>query len=134
MECLVCGSEAESIDHALLNYVFSSLVWSLWPKNPLRTQGIKKSFLDSAVFILSHSTLQDLELFFAMAWAIWSNRNRIVHKDCGLSPLQVWQWAKNTVDDFASFDNWDFGPIRSFPSNWDWCNLLVFALLCKLVV
>lgn len=113
----ICGSEAKSIDHALLNCDFSSLVWSLWPENPLRTQGIKKSFLDSAILILSHSTLQDLEVYFAIAWATWSNRNKIVHNDCGLSPLQVWQTAKNAVDNFASSANWDFSPIRT-PSNW----------------
>ena len=66
-DCPVCGSKVESLDHALLNYVFSSSVWCLWPENPLRTHGINKSFLDSIIFILSHATLHDLELFFAIA-------------------------------------------------------------------
>ena len=33
--CLVCGKEAKNIDHALISCDFSSLVWNLWPKNPL---------------------------------------------------------------------------------------------------
>ena len=66
-DCPIYGSEVESLDHALLNCVFSSSIWCLWPKNPLRTHGINKSFLDFAIFILSHATLQDLELFFAIA-------------------------------------------------------------------
>ena len=68
--CLVCGNEAESLDHALLDCAFSSSVWSLWSENPLSIHGIKKSFLDFIIYILSHTTLQDLELFFAIAWAI----------------------------------------------------------------
>ena len=84
--CLVYGKEAKNIDHALISCDFSSFVWNLWLENPLRLQGFGKSFSDSALFILSHSTPQDLELFFATAWALWSNRNRIVHKDDSLSP------------------------------------------------
>ena len=33
--CPVCKNEAESIDHALLDCVFSSSVWNLWPENLL---------------------------------------------------------------------------------------------------
>lgn len=116
--CHVCGNGAESIDHALLHCDFSSLVWELWLENPLHTQGFKNSFLDSALFILSHSTLHDLEIFFATAWALWSNRNRIVHKDNGLSPLQVWHMARNVVEDFACSANWDFDFVRPAASNW----------------
>ena len=68
--CRVCGNEPESLDHALLDCAFSSSIWSLWSENPLSIHGIKKSFLDSIIYILSHTTLQDLELFFAIAWAI----------------------------------------------------------------
>ena len=89
--CPVGSSEVESLDHALLHCAFSTSVWCLWSNNPLHTHGINKSFLDSTIFILSpsYATLQDLELFFAIAWAIWLNRNKIVHKDSSLLPLQV---------------------------------------------
>jgi len=33
--CLVCGKKAENMDHALISCDFSSLVWNLWPENPL---------------------------------------------------------------------------------------------------
>ena len=118
MACPVCGNDAESVYHALLRCDFSSLVWEFWLENPLRIQGFINSFLDSALSILSHSTLHDLEIFFATAWALWSNRNRIVHKDGGLSPLQVWLMARNVVDDFACFASWDFGLVRTASSCW----------------
>ena len=116
-DCPICGSEVESLDHAFLNCVFASLVWCLWPKNPLHTHGINKSFLDSIIFILSHATLHDLELFFAIACAIWINRNKIVHKDCSLPPPQVWQLAKNVTEDYVSLATGDLGQIRTPPSN-----------------
>ena len=53
MACLVCGNDAETVDHALLRCDFSSLVWDFWLKNPLCIQGFKNSFLDSALSILS---------------------------------------------------------------------------------
>ena len=71
--CPVCKNEAESIYHALLDCVFSSLVWNLWLENPLNSHGIKLSFLDSSIFVLSHATIQISELFFTIAWAIWFN-------------------------------------------------------------
>lgn len=116
--CPVCGNEAESLDHALLDCIFSSTVWSHWSENPLSIHGIKKSFLDSIIYILSHATLQDLELFFATAWAIWFNRNRLVHEGCGLPPMQVWHLAKNSVDDFVCSATWDFNQARVSPSSW----------------
>ena len=116
--CLVCGYEAENINHALISCDFSSLVWNLWLENSLRMQGIGKSFLDFTLIILSHLTPQDLELFFAMTWALWSNRNRIVHKDNNLSPLQVWHMVKIVVEDYAYSASWDFDPTRPAPSKW----------------
>ncbi|XP_065623112.1 uncharacterized protein LOC136064802 [Quercus suber] len=119
MTCHVYGNEAEIVDHALLRCDFSSLVWDFWLENPLRIQGFKNSFLDLALFILSHSTLPDLEIFFATAWALWSNRNRIVHKDNGLSALQVWHMARNAVEDFACSLSWDFDSVRPAASKHD---------------
>ena len=41
-----------------------------------------------------------------------------MHKDCGLLPLQVWQLAKNVVDDYVSSATWDLNQIRTSPSKW----------------
>ena len=112
---LVCRNGAENLDHALLDCAFSSLVWCLWSENPLSIHGIKKSFLDSIIYILSYATLQDLELFFSIAWVIWFNRNRLVHEGNGLPSIQVWHLAKSSIDDFACSTTWDFSQTRTPP-------------------
>ncbi|KAL0006246.1 hypothetical protein SO802_013807 [Lithocarpus litseifolius] len=116
--CPVCRNEAETLDYAPLDCAFSSLVWCLWSENPLSIHGIKKSFLDSTIFILAYATLQDLELFFFIAWAIWFSRNRLVHEGCGLPFTQVWHLAKSSVDDFACSATWDLSQSRAPLSSW----------------
>ena len=41
-----------------------------------------------------------------------------MHKDGGLSPLQVWHMARNAVDDLACSASWDFGLVRPASSSW----------------
>lgn len=53
-----------------------------------------------ALIMLSKGSSQGLQLFFASSWAIWYNRNQVVHNETCLHPSQVWDIAKNTVDDF----------------------------------
>ena len=114
--CSVCKNEAESLDHALLGCAFSSSVWNLWLENPLSIHGIKNSFLDSTIFILSHAPLQGSELFFTVAWAIWYNRNKVVHEGCGLTLNQVWQLVKSSVEDYVCSALWDFSHPKAAPT------------------
>ena len=116
--CPVCKNEAESIDHALLDCVFSSLVWNLWLENPLNSHGIKLSFLDSSIFVLSHATIQISELFFTIAWAIWFNWNKVTHEGCRLIPNQVWQLAKSSVENYVCLSSWDFSQPRAPQTYW----------------
>ena len=116
--CPVCKNEAESLDHALLDCDFSSPVWNIWLENPLSTHGIKISFLDSSIFVLSYATLQVSELFFTIAWAIWFNRNKVAHEGCGLTPNQVWQLVKSSVENYACSSLWDFCQPRAPPTCW----------------
>ena len=53
------------------------------------------------MFILAHKPSQDLELFFTVVWAIWYNRNRTIHEGKCSSPLQVWQMARSSTEDFS---------------------------------
>ena len=118
MICPVCKNEAKSIDHALLDSVFSSSVWNLWLEKPLSSHGIKLSFLDSSIFVLSHATLQISELFFTFAWTIWFNRNKVAHEGCGLTPNQVWQLANSSVENYVCSSLWDFGQPGAPPTCW----------------
>jgi len=69
--CPICGSEPENITHAILRYDFTTQVWNLWAENPLRASQNSLNFQDSAMLILTQKYTQDLETFFAVAWAIW---------------------------------------------------------------
>ena len=41
-----------------------------------------------------------------------------MHKDGGLSPLQVWHRARNVVEEFTCSASWDFGLVRPASSRW----------------
>ena len=98
--CPNCGLEPEDINHALLHCVAASLVWCCWTDFPRPPQSLNWSFLDMVLYLIHSSSSQVLELFFVLSWAIWSNRNKLVHNDSPLSPSQVWILATNTLEDF----------------------------------
>ena len=116
--CPICKKDPKCINHAFLSCDFSILVWNQWPENPLGMQEVRWSFIDSAMFILSHHSQQVLEFFFGIAWAIWYNRNKVVHEDCYLSHQQVWQLAMSVVEDFNNVVAWDFSQPRALPVKW----------------
>ena len=91
----------ESIHHDLLHCEFASRVWNFWANGLQLIQMNAWIFSDLALFILSHKSLQDLELFFTVAWAIWYNRNKSIYEGICSSPLQVWQMASCSIDDFS---------------------------------
>lgn len=57
-------------------------------------------FIDVVYKFCSSPNIVHLEYFFAIAWAIWHNRNLLVHNDKGLSPLQVWDLVRSVLEDF----------------------------------
>ncbi|XP_075649953.1 uncharacterized protein LOC142620475 [Castanea sativa] len=71
------------------------------------------------MFLLSHHPQHDLEYFFGIAWAIWYNRNKVVHEGNCLSHQQVWQIAKNVVEDSYNAADWDFPQLRPLPTKWN---------------
>ena len=117
--CPICEKAPKSINHALLSYDFSTLIWNQWPENPLGTQEVRWSFIDLAMSILSHHSQQDLEFFFGIAWTIWNNWNKLVHAKSRLSHQQVWQLAKSVVEDFSNAIDWDFSQPRPLPVKWN---------------
>ena len=86
-DCLACGEETENLTHALILCDFAPSVWSLWQDCPLNLLVNATDFIDVVHKFCSSPNIVHLEYFFAIAWAIWHNRNLLVHNDKGLSPL-----------------------------------------------
>ena len=92
--CPICGSEPENITHAILRCDFTTQVWNLWAENPLRASQNSLNFQDSAMLILTQKYTQDLETFFAVAWAIWYLYQMAQATTKKVSRLGIWQKAQ----------------------------------------
>ena len=99
-DCPICGKELENVHHALLLCDFANLVWDCWFDVPQMILRNNWTFHDLAMHVLIHKPSHDLELFLTVAWAIWFNRNKVIHEDKCSSPSQVWQMAKNLIEEF----------------------------------
>ena len=118
-ECPICGKELENVHHALLLYDFANLVWDCWSDVPQMILRNNWTFHDSTMHILVHKPSHDLELFLTVAWAIWFNRNKVNHEEKCSSPSQVWQMAKNLIEEFNEAESLDlFTPRPSQLYSW----------------
>ena len=108
--CPICGKETENLIHALISCDYALLVWSLWQDCLIKALLNAKDFTGLVHQISSYSAAKDLEFFFAISWFIWYNRNKLVHDENGLPPLQIWAMAKNIVEDFQEAILVDFPP------------------------
>ena len=59
-----------------------------------------KSFNDLVLHFCSSTSALILELFFAISWSVWYSRNKLLHGENGLPPLQVLEMAKSIVEDY----------------------------------
>ena len=69
------------------------------------------------MYILAHKPSHVLESFFIVAWAIWYNRNRTIHEGKCSQPSQVWQTARNTIEDFTDAAYTDLSTSRPLLSS-----------------
>ena len=130
-DCPACGEEVESLTHTLILCDFALSVWSLWQDCPLMLLVNATNFIDLVHNFCTSPNVEHLEYFFAIAWAIWHNRNLLVHNEKGLSPLQVWDLARSVLEDFheandvlcstkqSSNDGWISPPPGFFKVNVD---------------
>ena len=56
---------------------------------------VNMDIIDIVMKIFESSTSQDLELFFGIAWAIWYDRNKIVHESSSQFPDHIWSYTRN---------------------------------------
>ena len=63
---------------------------------------VNMNIIDIAMKIFESSTSQDLELFFGIAWAIWYDRNKIVHESSSQFSDHIWSYARKYIIEFKS--------------------------------
>ena len=111
--CPICDEELESLIHALISCDFALSVWSLWQDCPIEVLLNAKVFNDLVFQISSSPDAKHLEFFFAISWSVWYNKNKLIHDESGLPPLQIREMAKNIVEDFQEATTLDFPPMQS---------------------
>ncbi|XP_075665301.1 uncharacterized protein LOC142634958 [Castanea sativa] len=114
----ICAEEPESLLHALISCDLALSVWSLWPDCPTDVLLNAKDFNDLVLLISSSPNDKLLDLFFAISWSIWCNRNKLIHGESGLPPLQIWEVAKNLVEDYQEATSLDFSTKQPPQSAW----------------
>ena len=92
--CPACGKEPETISHVFVNCEMAKRVWRCWLDCSLVVLNANMDIVDIALEILDSGSSSDLEFFFGAAWAIWSNRNRIVYESSSQIPDHIWSFAK----------------------------------------
>ena len=66
------------------------------------------------LYLIHSNASQVPDLFFVLSWAIWSNRNKLVHNDSPLSPSQFWNLTICTLEDFKMAASLDILPSKAF--------------------
>ena len=101
-DCPLCGKVVESTSHALIFCNKISEVWWNWQNCPINLLAVNKSFVDLALEILDAGFPNDLETLFVTVWAVWYNRNQVVHESMCSPHFQIWNLAVRTQVDFKN--------------------------------
>ena len=88
--------------HVFVKCEVARRVWSCWVDSPINLLNVNTDIIDIAMKIVESGTSHDLEVFFGVAWAIWYNRNKIVHEASSQYPDQIWCFAKKYILEFKS--------------------------------
>ena len=104
--------------HALISCDSALSVWSLWQDCPIDLLLNAKDFNDLVLQIRSSPTALHLEFFFVISWSVWYNKNKLIHDENDLPPLQILEMAENLVEDFKKASSWVFPPRLSPQSGW----------------
>nr|XP_023912601.1 uncharacterized protein LOC112024185 [Quercus suber] len=99
--CPLCDKAIETITHALLHCEHAKLTWAFWCNSPVDLS-TSCDMVEIALDIIAKGSLHDLELFFAVAWSIWWNRNQEIHEDSGSPPIQAWDLAGGVLAEFKA--------------------------------
>uniref|UniRef100_A0A7N2MZD8 RNase H type-1 domain-containing protein n=1 Tax=Quercus lobata TaxID=97700 RepID=A0A7N2MZD8_QUELO len=108
----------ESLSHALISCDLALSVWSLWQDCPIEKLLNVKDFNDLVLHFCSPLLDKHLDFFFAIAWSIWHNRNKIIHNESRLPPGLNWDFAKNIIEEFEKASTWDYTPLQPPLHSW----------------
>ena len=106
--CPLCDKAIETTAHALFHCDHAKLTWAHWHNCPIDLSHCTREPVDFALAIAEKDSSFALELFFAVAWSIWWNRNQALHDDSGAPPRQIWDMANRILGEYkeaCSFSN-----------------------------
>ena len=101
-DCPLCKKALESTSHALFYCDKLWEVWWNWHDCPINLLARNMCLVDLALKILDSGSPGDLETLFATAWAIWFNRNQVVHEAKCIPHSQIWNLAMRTQEDYKN--------------------------------
>ena len=70
--------------------------------SPVNLLNVNSDIVDIAIKFFDSGTSRDLEFLIGVAWAIWYNRNKIVHESSSQFPDHIWGFAKKYILEFKS--------------------------------
>lgn len=79
--CPVCAIGDETLLYSLWDCSYTRLMWVVSPLSNNLTHYSTEILLDWIEYIHSKSTKYELELFVALCWSLWGNRNKLVYEN-----------------------------------------------------
>ena len=98
--CSQCGQAQEDTQHAIWGYEKVHEIW-----NPM-FDGVRQDYLGTSTFTdlvnLIGRQPKNLELFAAVAWYIWTQRNKLKHNEKFMQPQTILSTASILFSDFQN--------------------------------
>lgn len=98
--CPLYDKAIETTAHALFHCDHAKLTWASWHNCLMDLTSLTREPVDIALDLIEKGSSHDLELFFAIAWSIWWNRNQANHEDSSFPPSQIWGLTSRILVDY----------------------------------
>ncbi|XP_075636927.1 uncharacterized protein LOC142609203 [Castanea sativa] len=127
-KCQLCTKEVETTVHALWECAVVQDVWVGSISKLQKGPSVFRDTLQLMEFLVDRLTVEELELFWVLAWIIWNQRNCVVHGDQLKDPKCLNKRAKDFVLEFQQAQ-WQPPPPDVYKLNFD---AIVFLRLNKI--
>lgn len=98
--CPICEIEEETVLHVLLQCPAAVDVWCVGDKKLQKSTMTGKEFIQIVESIFAKCNMEEIQLFFEIAWKIWMRRNDVVHGNFFVHPTELVQCARSNLDEF----------------------------------